>query len=233
MVLATAGGSEAEAQWTSEVEALAHWTVSYVSAAVADIYGSPPLVAEVHLLDAVLGEVRILFDAQMVPDVAYEVTTTAFGEALALEVVGPRHPRRDSQLSAVEPLLDIDVPLVRPTGRGGDYTRNARSDLALSGGLASIERLIWHRVFTVRGELDWAPEHGTVLRLKELRPRALREEEARLRRLVEEVLGVISAQVTITFEPRSDHAYIAIRAETKFGLLQTQRAVGPADEGAG
>lgn len=211
--------------WDHEVEALTHWSLTYTSADDLADFGEPPLVALIEMSNDATGESVLWLDAQLLPDVAYTLTTTAFGEAASVSIVGPRASRRDVSSDDVAPLLDIDSPLIRPSGRGGDYTRTANSDLALTGGLATIERLIWHRIFTRRGELDWAPEHGSELRLKDLRPRDLRTAENRLRRLIEECPGVSSATVGFLFEPDADHAVISVRAVTDFGDLTTKRPV--------
>lgn len=204
-------------------EDLTRWHLAYADPDLDVAFGSPPLVALVELLSTSTGESRVVFDATLLPDVSYVLSTDALLSSYEGEFVGPRRSRRPEVQDATLPLADIDAPLVRPGGKGGDYTRAANADLAISGGLATVEKLIWHRLFTPLGSLDWAPGYGSTLRFKEMAPRDLRAEEARLRRLVEGVPGVRRASVSVLF--RDDHAVVSVRAQTDFGELDRERRV--------
>lgn len=219
-----AGGGKVPSGLGEEVESLALWTLAYADEDMEAIFGAPPMVAEVELVSiGTDAESRVVFDAILQPDVEYVLTTTAFTGTYTTTFTGPRRSRRPEVIDGTLPLADIDAPLVRANGRGGDYTRGANADFAVSGGLTTVEKLIWHRLFTPLGSLDWAPGYGSGLRLKEMAPRDLRSEEARLRTLVEGVPGVRRAVVSILF--RDDHAVVSVRAQTQFGELESERRV--------
>jgi hypothetical protein len=196
------------------------WTLSYEDADLEALFGSPPLVASVELVSRITGEAKVFFDANLLPDVGYELGSTYFDTSTAF--TGPRRSRRSDVRESELVLADIDAPLVRGDKRGGDYTRKGSADYLLTGGLATVEKLIWHRLLTPRGTLDWSLGYGETLRLKELRPTQVREEEARLRTAVEAVPGVVSAKVSLRF--KDDHAVVVVRAQTHFGELETERS---------
>lgn len=218
------GPGEVSPEYDERVEALDQWRLVYVDSSMAALFGDPPLVAFVRLMDIYSGTSSILLDANLLPDIAYRLDAHAFETQTTFK--GPRRARADERRTSELPLADIDAPLIRAGGRGGDYTRRGGADLAITGGLATVEKLIWHRLFTPIGTFDWNPGYGSSTRLKELRPSSLRAEEARLRALVEDVPGVVSAVVSILFN--DGHALIRVRAETDFGTLDSSRPVGGA-----
>lgn len=215
------GGGKVIAIYDEAVEDLTRWSLAYEDPDLEALFGAPPLVALVNLLSSVTGESQVFFDAVLLPDVDYVLTTDVLGSERSTTFRGPRRERRPDPQDGALLFADIDAPLVRADGPGGDYTRSGAADFAISGGRATVEKLIWHRLFTPRGSLDWAPGYGSSLRLKEMAPRDLRAEETRLRRLVEDVPGVSRATVSVLF--RDDHAVVQVRAVTDFGELVTER----------
>lgn len=201
------------------VEEPERWSLDWADPSTyAPLLGLPPLVAEVTLHDTVKGRASVYTDAVLLPDIAYRLTVTAYGSTQEVIFTGRRGSGRDVDGAEQEPLLDIDVPLIRD-GQRGAYTRAGSGDYARTGGVATVEKLIWHRLLVERGTWSWAPDFGSILRLKELRPREIRDEERKLQRVIETVLGVRSAVVSLTTE--DDQVRVSVRAQTDFGELVT------------
>lgn len=194
----------------------AAWTLDYDDADLARIYGPPPTVMRVTAPED--GQALVETDCALLPDVAYDLSVTfsaggytgLTGQPVSFTGVRTSRPARPQAEAA---LLDIDAPLIRPGGAGGDYRIGASGDRALAGGKATVERAIWHAVFKDASPLRW----------KALRPLRLQEEERRLARIVAAIPYVQQAHVQITFG--DDHALVVIRARTDFGDVDTTRAV--------
>lgn len=212
------------AVYDDDAEDIYGWFLRYDDAALEALFGAPPMVASVELVSQFTGEAKVFFDANLLPDVSYELESTYFERATTF--VGPRRSRRSEVRETELVLADIDAPLIRNGGRG-DYTRKGGGDLLVTGGLATVEKLIWDRLLTPQGTRDWSPSYGSPLRLKALRPLALREEESRLKAVVEAVPGVSSAKVSVLFGTQAgdDHVIVSVRAQTVFGDLKAERGL--------
>ncbi|MFH1568537.1 MAG: right-handed parallel beta-helix repeat-containing protein [Gemmatimonadota bacterium] len=185
-----------------------------------------PLVAAVEMVGT-MDELIITTDRRLVEGVTYTLTPTLeLGGIVpaSVSVVG----RRVSLPPALEPgpesmLLDFDAPLTRPDRPGGQYTiRN--HDYVLTGGAATVIKMVWARLLTVQGELYWDRALGANLGHKRLRPVDLRSEQVRLGALLAGVPHVLSAHVHLSWD--GSHMVVGVQVETDLGSMRDSRMVG-------
>jgi hypothetical protein len=203
------------------LEAIDSWSIS----------PSPPLIAAADVEDDETG-VLIYFDRRLSFGVTYTLTLLTGlvdpwipAGAQATFTAGKRAKIVSGELAG---LLDIDAPIVRRDGRpGGVYSIGEDGDYKMSGGAATIIKLAWDAVLTVRGELSYDPTHGSRLRHK--RPAALGVGTAAHEREIVEALEAVPYVDTakVRIEVGNNEGRISWSLGTRFGRLTDAREVRP------
>jgi hypothetical protein len=199
------------------------WSLAYDDAGLLRVYGDPPRV--VDITDATpAGKGGALWydlkvDIAILPDVSFVLTAPAFAGGTSPSpdsrtFVGMRTSRAPATELEGE-FLDVDAPLLRPDGPGGDYRVVDGGDRKVSGGLATVEKAVWWALLRDDAEV----------RVKSPRATDLDTTQARLTELVEAVPNVQGAHVLVLFDADTDHARVKVHASTSFGRLDTERKV--------
>ncbi len=171
-----------------------------------------PLIVLVEALATPATELLLTTDQPLIEGVTYTLTPLATlggtvpdgGDFLAKQVSLTQQPDLD--------LLDIDAPPFEP------YRITPGGDHGMSAGFATFRKMTIDRLLTVRGSVPWAPDHGSDLPHKELRPVDLSGEAARIQRLLATVPGMISVGVGLRWDGQQIVADIDARGDT--GALQ-------------
>ena len=105
-------------------------------------------------------------------------------------------------------LLDLDQTPFEPqrVTPGGDF--------GMAAGFATFRKLTIDRLLTLRGSVPWAPDHGSDLPHKGLRPLDLTGEAARIASLLETVPGMLSVGVELSWDGQQLVADIDARGDT-------------------
>lgn len=204
--------------WPDDAGGRNKWTLAYADTALARIYGEPPRI----MAATVNGDndtVTIDTDAGLRPDVEYEISAlfddptkeAIYGQPVSVTGLRASRPPRDRGEGR---LLDIDAPLIRPEGRGGDYQVGPGGDRKLTGGVATVSKAILHQLLRDASPLRW----------KSMRPADLQTEERRLSRAALAIPYVQTASVSITF-PDADAPFVTVTARTDFGDVDAGQAV--------
>lgn len=111
-------------------------------------------------------------------------------------------------------LLDLHAPWVREDGLpGGFFEIGADGTYTLTGGIHTVKKAVWAWLLTRLRELHYAPEFGSFLELKQLRPADLRERAVQLAdAMVSAIPWVDSAHVTMQFRDNHLRVGVVVRA---------------------
>jgi hypothetical protein len=171
-----------------------------------------PLIVGVEAEDGDRSRLVLTTDQPLVEGVTYTVTplatlggTVPDGDSIiAKQVSTTRQPDLD--------LLDLDAQPFEP------YRLTPGGDHGMSAGFATFRKMTLDRLLTIRGSVPWAPDHGSDLPHKGLRPLDLSGEEARIVSLLGTVPGMLSVGVALSWDGQQLVADIDARGDT--GALQ-------------
>ena len=171
-------------------------------------------VALAALDDGDASGITIYTDQALQEGIEYDVSTSAtWTSGLPIDpftITGIR----DTGRKANDPeaaLVDLHAPF------GQSYELDASGVHRMSAGLETLRKVVLDRLLTVMGSLPWAPEYGSDLPHKGVRPANLRPEARKIERLIKRVPLVKSVSVELLWEEGELVAILGVA--TKLGDL--------------
>jgi hypothetical protein len=157
-------------------------------------------------------KIVLVTDMTLREEVDYQLDGTDF----AFEVPFPSQTLTGKRLTVYERpkenLLDLDLSVFR------DFKYTADTDIPLSGGFATIRKVVLDTLLTPLGSIVWAPNHGTTSNHKQLLPLDLKDDARRRERQLQAIPGVQAVGVELT-RSENYHLIAQIRVRTDFGPI--------------